>query len=269
MEIKNGKDQERQKTYTRSAIIFSALALESAANCCLDFLSLQKGAFEDFEKLHTLGKFDLFLRHAPHKDVLDREHKLVRPIRNLISCRNAIVHSKIQTDRVKEGRVEPQIWEPLGLPYNQEYWQPLHAVKCFTVMSDFLNYFFFEACRVPLQGHQGRWWVAQLLGSVVAQDGELPLPGDVKYGPIQDNSAVLWTDAAREWDLEFAFLGTYTTSGPDNKQVFPKRELGDYSHCRVENLTIPWKPIWYSVPQGLGIIMVGKPDKQSTRAKGT
>jgi hypothetical protein len=269
MQINDGKDQQRQKAYTRSAIVFSALALESAANCCLDFLGLQKGAFEDFEKLQTLSKFDLFLRDGQRKDALDREHKLVHPIRNLISCRNAIVHSKVQTDRVKEGRVEPQIWEPLGLPHNPEYWQPVHAIKCFTVMSDFLNYFFFEACRVPLEGRKGRSWVAQILGSVVAQDGEKRLPGDVKYGPVQDNSMVLWKDAARAWDLEFAFFGTYTTSGTDNRQVYPKRKWGDYSHCRVGDLAIPWQPVCYLVPRGLGIIMVGKPDKQSAKKKGT
>jgi hypothetical protein len=172
----------------------------------------------------------------------------------------------VQTDRVKEGRVEPKIWEPLGLPHNPEYWQPLHAVKCVTVVSDFLNYFFFELCGVPIEGNRGRWWVAQLLGSVVAQDGTEPLPGGVPYGPVQDDNSGFCFDAARAWDLEFAFLGTYTT-GPDNRQIFPKRKWGDYSHCRVEELTIPWRPIWYSVPEGLWIIMVGKPEKQSVKPR--
>ncbi len=39
-------------------------------------------------------------------------------------------------------RIEPQMWDPLGLPHNPAYWQSLHAVKCFTVTSDFLNFCF-------------------------------------------------------------------------------------------------------------------------------
>jgi len=268
MEIKDGKDQQRQRSYTRSAVVFCSLALESAANCCLDVLSLQKGAFEDFEKLQTLGKFDLFLRHTPKKGTLDREHKLVRPIRNLISCRNTVVHSKVQTDRAVKGRIEPKIWEPLGLPHNLAYWQPLHAVKCFTVVSDFLNFFFFELCGFPLEGNEGRGIVNQLLGSVVAKDGDDLLPGDVEIAPVGDNEWGFCMEAAKAWDLEFAFMGIYS-SGPNNEQVYAKRKWGDYSHCKVEDLNIPWQPIWYNVPTGLGIIMVGKPEKQSVKIKKT
>jgi hypothetical protein len=75
-------------------------------------------------------------------------------------------------------------------------------------------------------------------------------------------------EAARKWDMEFSFLGVVTT-GPDNKQIFPKRQWGDYSHCLVEDLKIPWRPIVYSAPRGLGLIMTGSSFPQKNRKDAT
>ncbi len=264
---KDHKSNERQRRMTRSAIAFSALALESAANCCLDALRLPKDSFEDFEKLPTLAKFDLFLTRVNGKQLLDREHVLVRPIRNLISCRNEFVHSKVRKEQAQAGRVEPKIWLPLGLPHNSDYWQPLHAVKCFTVLADFLNYFFFELCGYPIKGIDGRNRVAFLLGGAVEQAGQESLPGGVTFAPVQDNGD--WADCmavAKNWDLDLAFMPGITTR--NNQQVHAQRKWGDYTHCQVEKLTIPWKHLWYPVPGGLQIISVGKPEQAVKTAKG-
>lgn len=269
LEVKTRDDQEAQKRFTKSSIISSALALESAANCCLDVLGLDKSTSEEYEKLQTLGKFDVFLSHVHPRKHLDREHDLIRPIRNLISCRNNYVHSKVMVEQIIESQAEASFWQPLGLPHNPVYWHPLHSVKTFTVLSDFLNYFFFEAVGYLYEGTQGRAIAATILSSaIVAQEGK-KLPGDVEVGPVQSEASFLTHKASHAWDLEFAFLGGYTTSGTDNKQVFPKRKWGDYSHCKVEDLTIPWQPVWYSVPTGLGIIMVGNKQKQKHRKKGS
>ena len=34
-----------------------------------------------------------------------------------------------------------------------------------------------------------------------------------------------------------AFLGIYST-GVGNKQVFPDRKLGDYSHCKLDGIRL-------------------------------
>ncbi len=264
IEIVSRDDQDRQKRYVKNAIISSALALESAANCCLDVLQLDKGSFEEFDKLQTLGKFDIFLNHVRSPQHLNREHELVRPIRNLISCRNTYVHSKVLKEGVEENQVNANFWKPLGLPHNSAYWQPLHAAKVFTVLSDFLNYFFFEAVGYPYQGIDGRGIVANILSSGVASLDGQKLPGDVEFAPIRGEEFFQSRKSSKEWDLEFAFLGGYTTGG-DNKQIYPKRKWGDYSHCQVEDLIIPWKPVWYNVPGGLGIFLVGNNQKQKHR----
>jgi hypothetical protein len=253
--------------FTRVAIIQSALALESAANCCLDVLRLQKRALQDFEKLQTLAKFELFLQHVRPRTRLDREHALVKPIQNLISCRNTYVHSKVQVENATNSKLELKFWNPLGLPQNSMYWQPLHAVKIFTVLSDFLNFYFFNLLGFPYEGHQGRSMAAQILSSSVqAVKGE-NLPGDVGAGTVRGSAWHEAGTAARAWDLDFAFLGVYT-SGTGNEQTFPKRQWGDYSHCEVDKLKFPIQPVVYNVPDGFGVILVGKdlprPAKSST-----
>jgi|ERR1039457_1203598 hypothetical protein len=251
-----GKSRD-QGRFTRAGILQSALALESAANCCLDVLRLQKRALEDFEKLQTLAKFDLFLKHVKPGTHLDREHPLVKPIQNLISCRNTYVHSKVRVENARRSKLELKWWNPLGLPQNSMYWQPLHAVKTFTVLSDFLNFYFFNLLGYPYEGHEGRSIAAQILSSSVeAIEGER-LPGNVQSGAVRGDAWSQTTKPAREWDLEFAFLGVYTL-GTGNKQILPKRQWGDYSHCEVEKLEFPMKPVVYSVPEGLGIFLVGK-----------
>jgi hypothetical protein len=171
-EVKTREDEERRNRFVRSAIIHCALALESAANCCLDIMQLQKGSHEDFDKTTALAKLDVFLNYVKPRTYLDREHKLVRPIRNLVACRNLYVHSKVLSERVERGHLTPNVWEPLGLPHNPTHWQPLHAVKTFTVLSDFLNYFFFDACGYSNTDGNGQSIVVRILSSGVAKDGE-------------------------------------------------------------------------------------------------
>jgi hypothetical protein len=125
------------------------------------------------------------------------------------------------------------------------------------VLSDFLNFYFFDLLGFPYQGHKGRSVAVHILSSAVkAIEGET-LPGSVESACVRGKAWFQTSKAAREWDLEFAFLGVYTT-GAGNKQIFPKRQLGDYLHCRVEQLKIPMQPIAYNVPRGIGLILVGE-----------
>ena len=180
-------DAERRRMYVRAAIINSALALEAAANACLDGLNLQEGTNREFERLQTLSKFEVFLQRVTPGKSIDRQHPLVRPIANLISCRNTYVHSKVLIEEVEDQRLLTKRWEPLGLPKNQVYWQPLHAVKVLTVTSDFLNHFFFELCPGDYANPSHRGNVATLLGSVIAADEGSTLQNDIRAAPIRDN----------------------------------------------------------------------------------
>jgi hypothetical protein len=258
--ITNFNDQERRQRFTRSSILSAALCLESAANCCLDFLQLQKPSHDDYEQLKTLSKFDLFLHYLRPDAELDREHNLVRPIRNLLSCRNEYVHSKVALDNIDNAIHILKTWEPLGLPHNLEFWQPLHAVKVFTVTCDFLNHFFFELCGLSLEGFQGRGFAASILTTGISSKGTA-LPGNVNFSNVTSNEWGLVTPIAHKWDIDLAFLGIYSNGGPENKQILPKRKLGDYSHCDLKLIQFTMKPIFYRTPDGFGYFMT-KIDKR-------
>lgn len=262
-EVKTRGDQENRAMYVRSAILHCALALEAAANACLDFLDLQKGAHEDFDKLQTLGKFDVFLSHIAPGKRIDREHNLVRPIRNLISCRNTYVHSKVLTEEVNGQQIVLKTWEPLGLPKNQSHWQPIHAVKVFTVTADFLNYFFFELCPFRYDNPQHRGNVASILGSVVFREDGEELCDGVRAAPLRDEEVWSVSTVERKYDIQCGFTGMYSSNqhGP----VLPKRKWGDYSHCDTSTVGIPFRPVVCNVPSGFLILMTGSPPKKKPK----
>lgn len=252
--------EAKRGRFTRSAILYSALALESAANCCLDMLKLQKKSSEEFERLKTLSKFEMFLQFIRPRALIDRNHQLVQPVENLISCRDQYVHSKVFKEPVAKG--EPQIttWQPLGLPKNQDYWEPLHALKVFTVTSDFLNFFFFSLCGFPYADWKGRSAVASILTSSIYPKAPDMLPDNVPNACIKENYRWLVLDYEKLWDLEFAFFG-FGTTGPNNKPIYPKRKWGDYSHCDLSKIAPPIQPITFDIPSGIGIFFFGPKDK--------
>lgn len=263
-EIKTRHDQDNRAMYVRSAIIHCSLALEAAANACLDVLSLHKGAHEDFDKLQTLGKFDLFLaKFAPGKH-LDREHDLVRPVRNLIACRNTYVHSKVLTEEVEGQQIILKTWEPLGLPKNQSHWQPVHAVKVLTVTSDFLNHLFFDVCPFQYGNPEHRGIVASILGSVIFPEDGTKLYEDLDVAPIREDEGLMISDVQNKYDLQFGFTGVYVSD--QNGIVLPKRKWGDYSHCDTSIVGIPLRPVVYNTPKGLGLLLAGAPPKKKPKS---
>jgi hypothetical protein len=252
--------EAKRLRHARSAILYSSLALESAANCCLDVLKLQKKSFEELEKLKTLSKFEMFLQHVRPRCHIKRDDPLVQPIENLISCRDQYVHSKVFKEPIVEGVPQMTMWQPLGLPKNQDYWQPLHALKVFTVTSDFLNYFFFNLCGFPYEGGKGRAIAASILTSSIYPKAPDKLPDDVPSASIKENYRWLILDYEKIWDLEFAFFG-FGSTGPDNKPIYPKRKWGDYSHCDLSKIEVPVQPITFDIPSGIGIFFFGPKDK--------
>jgi hypothetical protein len=254
--------QEEHKMYIRSAIIHCALALEAAANACLDVLRLQKGTHEEYDKLQTLAKFDLFLsKFAPGKG-LDREHVLVRPIRNLLTCRNTYVHSKVFLEEADEKIIQLKSWEPLGLPKNQHYWQAIHAVKALTVTSDFLNFLFFEICHFNYDSPEHRGIVSSVLGSVISSEEGSELEGGVTNASIREDEGLMINDVAKKYDLQFAFTGVYASD--QNGVVLPKRKWGNYLHCDTSIVGVPFHHIWYNVPTGFGILSTKAPPKKKS-----
>lgn len=250
-------DQARQLRCTRSAIIQCALALESVANCLLEFCGREKSPLPEGDGSKTLAKIDLFLSTSPQKRVLDRNHPLVAPIVSLIRCRNAYVHSKGVTEEFEHHSLTISYWDPLGLPRNSRYWRPVHAIKTLTVLSDFLNYLFFEVRGWKHFGANGRAIPLEILSSSVAAAPGKQLPAGVTRATIREEHLEFTLTADREWGLEFLFLGYMSVQA--GQVAPPKRVLGDYAHCRLDDFTIPFQWIWYTVPTGFGVIKTHAP----------
>jgi hypothetical protein len=175
------------------------------------------------------------------------------------------VHSKVLTEEVDGQQIVMKSWDPLGLPKNQSHWQPVHAVKVFTVTADFLNYFFFELCPFEYARPDHRGSVASILGSVVFRDDGGELCEGVKAAPIRDEDVWSVTEVEKKYDIQCGFTGIYTSN--QDGVVLPKRKWGDYTHCDTTDIGIPFRPIAYNVPTGIGILFTGSPPKQKSSNK--
>lgn len=131
------KKPHTSDTRIRASILNAMLSVEAAANCCLHALDFEQPFYSDMERLSTLAKFALFHKYRTQGPKFDRGHQLVQPVKNIIDCRNEYVHSKIVKQIWEKGAHRIKVRNPLGLPHSSIFWQPIHTVKVFTVVSDF------------------------------------------------------------------------------------------------------------------------------------
>lgn len=199
--------------YTRNAILSTGLAIECAANCCLEYLSVHTNADDDLEHLRPLAKLDVFLLACPQQNRLDRNNQFVKKAHNLVSIRNRYVHAKVTPKAytstgqgLAEASKAQRDWKPIMIPRNQAIWKVDHAKTAVVALVDFLNYFFFVAGPFDDGSIEDRQFVKQILSSEVDSrweqtptEGRQPLHefgSEGIHGPLSD-----------EWSLDFAFLG--------------------------------------------------------------
>jgi hypothetical protein len=108
--------------------------------------------------LSVLDKFDL-LHWLATRSAMERGRLVVQKIDDLIRVRNALVHARVQKEPfgiVREYDAGEQIdvnydkanWNALGIPKNERDWNDEHTETVIISAVDFLNYFFFEACKL-------------------------------------------------------------------------------------------------------------------------
>jgi hypothetical protein len=222
---KEGTAQQRHR-FVRSAILNSSLAIECAANCCLEDARVGKELRADLERMRTLAKFDLFLMSRARHSRLDRQSALVRPIEELIELRNAYVHPRVRHERPSAKPVTPeQAWKHLGIPRNPTLWNASHSRCVVICVSDFLNHFFFKVCRFNANKPQERSDVSHILRTTSrwSRRSSILVYSKVHHEKAESELA----QAMRKWDLDFGFLGFYWRDN-NGRLVRPKRKLGEH-----------------------------------------
>lgn len=140
----------------RSAIINSALSLESAANICIASLPMSVRFAEDVErKFGTIEKFELFLTLHKGAGVFDRGCAAVQKIQDIINLRNDFVHPKsirlpaqISKDDSgpKNATVAAGMYGHIQLIKSYRHWNGESAVTVIRAVCEFYDQFFRKWC---------------------------------------------------------------------------------------------------------------------------
>lgn len=142
-----------------SALVFAAMSLECAAASCLEFTKIPKAPHGTMDRtLSVIDKFDL-LHWFAVRSPLARGAVAVQKIDDLVKARNRLVHARMKrqpfgmtrTFAAGEGvevRADKALWSALQIPKDERSWDGEHAKQAITATVEFLNYFFFEACKI-------------------------------------------------------------------------------------------------------------------------
>lgn len=137
----------------QAALLYSALLLESAANCCLWSLKLSSAFTADLDKLPTFSKLDLYLLlRSRGRKKLDRGSRHFQDAAELKALRDLAVHPK-------QARMTSHDWDDnLGGTSSYDYterlkisrssagWTVQDATTAFLAVNTFLEHFFLTAC---------------------------------------------------------------------------------------------------------------------------
>jgi hypothetical protein len=142
-----------------SALVFAAMSLECAATSCLEFTKIPNAPHSKIDRtLSVIDKFDL-LHWLAVRAPLDRGQLAVQKIDDLVQARNGLVHARMKRQPFgairefaagEEDEVESDkaLWNALRIPKDERSWNGEHAKRAITAAVEFLNYFFFEACKI-------------------------------------------------------------------------------------------------------------------------
>lgn len=136
----------------RQCILTLAMAVEAAANCCLDMLAPRGRTDQDLERLPSLAKFDVYLLARGHHQHLDRGDRQVQPISELKLVRDNLVHPRAFVQEFvqsSDGTYEASIrqYPHLRLSFDYRAWSDEDAENVLRKVVSFLRYYFIEQCK--------------------------------------------------------------------------------------------------------------------------
>jgi hypothetical protein len=201
-------EQQKDDTFSTNlfanqAIINCALAVECAANCCLEAFGFPSGRLRDnIDKFSCLDKYEflLFMRDPSKK--VDRGSASVQSIQELINLRDKYVHSKVKqlpmsfrkTDSNKyEFETEFGTTNILKIPLIASHWKAEHAVLALGKIVEFFNYFFLDLCQFSAKDMKGF-----LLSKAVVDNNHLTM--------LSPNCHTILNSLKSTWNIQVHFL---------------------------------------------------------------
>lgn len=140
--------------HARASIVAAALALESAANCFLDYSNIPPALAKDLDRLPVISKFETCLRLLG-KDEMDRGCIEAQRANDLIKVRNDFVHSKTRAIQSELGAIinkdsmvelpvsmTGEIWPALKIQRHSIFWTSDSAMGTLKAALSFLRYVF-------------------------------------------------------------------------------------------------------------------------------
>jgi hypothetical protein len=143
----------------KSAIVFASMSLECAATSCLELTGIPKGPHGKIDRtLSVVDKFDM-LHWLAVRTPLDRGRLTVQKIDDLVAARNMLVHPRVRREPIGACRhyaagegidagFDKTAWNALRIPKDERSWSGEHAENAIVAVVDFMNYFYFEACKI-------------------------------------------------------------------------------------------------------------------------
>ena len=137
---------KRHKLF-RSSIISNILAIESAANICIESMQLPKSLYEDIKKLSIIGKFNFFA-YSKFNKTLDKSLNEYSILKSLIKVRNDFVHPKVENGIYSNENFffDFGTKKQFNLSNDIRIWKKEDAVSLLKAHIVFMNYFFKDFC---------------------------------------------------------------------------------------------------------------------------
>lgn len=138
---------------SRYGFLLSSMALESGANALIKNISSTKSMYEDYEKLPTLLKYELFCMF--HGKEIDRGNTKYQNVKNIINCRNEFVHPKPREAKVITSNDGDHFLS--GKEYIANYPMYLnfimleHSISAIGDIANFTSWILFDICQLGIQ----------------------------------------------------------------------------------------------------------------------
>lgn len=113
----------------RASVISSLLTLECSANCCIEALPWSRRLRDEIDKLPSLSKLDLFVKHLDSSKSIDRGAFAVQGVEELKGLRDHYVHPHVRKSEWKQQSEQERILDlgrssVLRVPYDIGDWGP-------------------------------------------------------------------------------------------------------------------------------------------------
>ncbi len=149
-----------ENMYAIQTILNTVITIEAVANCLIDDLNLPKRIKEEVDKFKILSKFEYYLQI---KGQLNMEYgsNNVQKIKELISIRNDLVHSKVKkiSGTISNDKTEENLdhfiseskekYNNTQIPKSYASWGLVEAKVAVSSFLDFINYIFNSLCFSP------------------------------------------------------------------------------------------------------------------------